>query len=386
MKKASKLFILLTAAVCLCGCNNRQNIMSSGGYVDVYEYVSSIENEKIENDTQFENHQFDDKAYNTMSVEFTVNGDYLYAVGMKNLRINAKSGEVQALCSKAGCAHDTDSLDCTAYKKMQSPLSSPDGIYYCIDNKLCLYDGKNHIVILRNDFCTEYEEETYPENQYLIRLMYSDGLFYLMGPTYYFTYNPSSGEKSEPVVVADSVMRSMSIGGENLYYATDTAELYIYNILSGERKKLDDNVWKLDFVNDLLYYIKYENGIPMLYRADKNGDNANKIIEDCYVNCAITEDCIYYQNYNDSERSVNICGLNGSDPKKITFPKMKIINEEGEEVEEEEEYQVDLVNIITSSSSDKVFMVSLARVYIFDKGSDKGEFISLADHWEYWGE
>ncbi len=379
-KNVLKAFSLLTAAICLCGCSNEQN----NGYVDVSDYINSIENNSnIENTDIFADHQFDDKSIAIMTSEYSVNEDVLYAAGIKNLRIDGQSGEVRALCSKAGCAHEPNSPDCTAFRIMRTPLSSPNGIYYCNDNKLCLYDGKDNKVILENRFCTEYEEEAYPDSKYNISVMYGDGLFYLKGATYYFTYDPSNGERSDPIVISKSNIYSMDVGGGNIYYTTDSAELHIYNISTGEQKKAADNIWKLDYVNERLYYTGYENGVPMLYSADKNGGDVKKIIEDCYVNCCVTENCIYYQNYSDPDKSVFVCGIDGSNPKKIVFPKLKIIDENGEEREETQEYQVGLVNIITSGSSDKVFMVSLDRIYSFDKGSEKSELISVAEHWVY---
>jgi len=165
-----------------------------------------------------------------------------------------------------------------------------------------------------------------------------------------------------------------------LYFATDSAEMFIYNIPSKQRKKLDENVWQLDFTNGKLYYTKYENGVPMLYSADKNGENAEKIIEDCYVNVCITPDCIYYQNYSDPERAVFACKTDGSEAKKIVFPKMKIIDINGNEIEEQEDYSVGLVNIISSGASDKVFMISESRIYSFDKGGEKSALISVEEY------
>lgn len=381
MKKiALKLFSLLTAAGCLCGCGSQQN----KGYVDTSEFIESIENNSdTEKGDYFGGHQFDDRAYNTMSAGFTVNGNYLYYMQMKNLRIDGQSGEVEVVCHKAGCAHSAGSPDCTAYQIMRSPVSSPNGIYYCSENKLCLYDGKDTKVILKNNFCTKYEEEVYPDNKYdITHLIYSGGLLYLTGASFYFTYNPSSGETSEPVVISDSSVMSTDIDVENLYFTTDSAELFIYNVSAKESKKLDDNVWQLDFANGRLYYTKYENGVPMLYSADKNGENAKKILEDCYVNICVTEDYIYYQNYTDPERAVFVCKTDGSEPKKIVFPKKKIIDNNGNEVEEKEDYSVGLVNIISSGASDKVFMISENRIYSFDKGSEKSTLITAEEYFQ----
>jgi len=157
MKKITlKAASLIISAICLCGCENKQ----SKGYVDTSEFIESIENSgDIEKSDYFGGYRFDDRAYNTMSSGFSANGKYLYYLQMKNLRIDGENGEVEVVCHKAGCAHSAGSPDCSAYQLMRSPLTSPDGIYYCSENKLCLYDGKTDKVLLRNNFCTEYEEE-----------------------------------------------------------------------------------------------------------------------------------------------------------------------------------------------------------------------------------
>lgn len=369
---AGMFVLILNIAKIRTDSTSASSVGSSGqnsAYADASEYSSAVENEQTDNAVQFEGHGFDDKAFRIMTLGFTVNGDQIYAQGPKNTRIDGKSGEVSVLCTKDGCDHDINSPGCTANMLMQSWISSPDGIYYCSDNNFCLYDGKTHTVILQNDFYTDYEEEFYSDSKCSISTVYRDGLFYLVGATYYFTYDPSSGEKSEPVVIADTAMWTLAVGEGNVYYITDTDEAYIYNIASGERKKLGGNITTLDFVNGVLYYTQYENGVPMLYAADKDGGNAKKILEDCWVNFAVTEDCIYYQNYIDPEYSIYVCGLDGSDPRKLTFSN----NSDGKE------YSVGLAFIVTSSTSDKVFIIDRTKVFSFDKGSEKGEFI----HWAY---
>ena len=345
------------------------NSGQNSAYADNSDHVSMVEDVKTDSVLQFENNGFDDKSLRIMTYGFTVNGDQIYAQGKKNTIIDGKNGEVSVLCAEEDCDHDINSPDCTANMNMVSCISSPDGIYYCVDNKFCLYDGKSHNVILQNDFCTDYEEEFYPDSRYEIGSMYSNNLFYLVGATYYFTYDPSSGETSEPVVIADTTMWTVAVGEGNVYYTTNTDEAYIYNISSGEKTKLGNDITTLDFVNGVLYYTQYENGVPMLYAADKDGGNAKKILQDCWVNFAVTESCIYYQNYFDPEYSVYVCGLDGSDPRKLKFTD----NADGKE------YNIGPANIVTSSTSDKVFVIDGTTVFSFDKGSDKGEYIC----WRY---
>ena len=364
--------LILNIAKIRTDSTQADTVESSGqhsAYADNSDQVSTVESIKTDSVLQFEDHGFDDRSLRIMTSGFTVNGDQIYAQGTKNTTIDGKSGEVSVLCAEADCDHDINSPDCTANMNMRTCISSPDGIYYCIGNKFCLYDGKSHTVILQNDFCTDYEEELYPDSRYSVNAMYSNGLFYLVGATYYFTYDPSGGETSAPVVIADTAMWTVAVGEGNVYYTTNTDEAYIYNTASGERKRLGSDITTLDFVNGVLYYTQYENGVPMLYAADKDGGNAKKILQDCWVNFAVTDSCIYYQNYADPEYSLYVCGLDGSDPRKLKFTN----NSDGKE------YSVGLGFIVTSSTSDKVFVIYGTKVFVFDNCSDQGEYIC----WSY---
>ncbi len=390
--KKSRIISTVLCAVLLCGCNNEQNSVDSG-YVDVSEFVSEYENE-LENKDETDSNMFplaeyDDKAVAVMSLNYSANGKYLYCMGAPNLRIDGDSGEVRILCSKAGCAHKSDSLDCSAYQRMPGGLSAPEGYYYTLGNQLCLFDGEAHKVLFENNFCTDFDKEMNEDNPCSLgEIVYCDGLLYIFGLSHYFTYDISKGTTSEPAVFCDrDIIMSIDTNGENIYYCTQLSnELYVYNIAAKESKKICDNSTALDYKNGALYYVQYENGVPMLYMADENGNSPKKIIEDCYVNFCVTDDCIYYQNYADPAREAFMCKIDGSDPQKIEFPQ-KVTTENGVDIVSKKADK-DLLKIISSSAADKAYIICSGSkttggvvtpeemIFAFDKGSAECKLIA----------
>lgn len=382
-EKAFKLLALLAASACLTACDGNNE-----GYIDTSEFVDSLENNDIQISEFFSGHGFDDSAFSIMNSGFSANENYFYVTQTKNIRVDGNTGEVQFICHKPGCAHTQNSSDCYAYKEMTSALTSPNGIYFCDENKLCLYDGKETKTLFTNDFCTDYEKEYFPDSRYMINhLTYHDDLIYFSGVTFYMSYDIQSGAVSKPAVISDAPIRSFDTDGENIFFTDENAGLFVYNISSAVTKHIGDNVWQLDFINDKLYYTQYENGIPMLYSADKTGENAVKLIEDCYVNFCVLDDCIYYQNYTAPEHNIYVCNIDGTGAKKITLPRMTYIDEEGEEKEEDFDYiNGGFVNIISNSASSKIFITGgswiWGRVYAFEKGSEQSTVFSIEEYYE----
>lgn len=378
LKLLLKIFCLLLSAVVLNACSNQSDM-----YYDELEFTAqTLIDEPIEPDR--EEFTYDGKPFNIMKMNLTSDGQYVYAMtGHPNLQIDLQSGRISAMCSNPGCPHTENYSGCKAYENMQSAVATSKGIYYIPSsmdrpddgNKVILYNNGVETTVITNTFYTDFEKENYTENkERLSKVMFSDGIMYVFGPSYFFTYNIESGQQSEPEVFSKGDILSLAVGGNNLYYSNINQELFFYDGNAKTYTKIDDYVSQVEFKNDRIYYVKYEEGIPVLYSADKNCGDVKKLIEDCYVNCCICDNCIYYQNYSSTLKKVWVCGLDGSDAKEV---ELFYTDEKGER-----QRNYDLYEIISSGFYDNVFMYSSNRnmLYVLEEGSEKCVSVSLDDY------
>lgn len=312
-------------------------------YFDIDSVKDEINNGKI--DAKTVEFKYDDKPYNIMKLGYTIDDNFFYDFLEPNIKINLSNGKVSYMCDLPGCAHSFNSPGCVAYTDFYSPIASVDGVYYVNDNKLLLYNDGNETEILTNKYYTDFETKNYPDNKNVISsIVMHDREFYIICPSYYFTYNLDTKEISEMKSLGDSLCYAFSVSDEYVYHANQNLEMFIQDKKSGKNKKLSDKVGQLCFYNDKLYYIKYENEVPVLYSADKNGENPVKLIEDCYVNYCLTDSCIYYQNYKKGN-DVYKCDLDGKNAQKVIFNNLP------------EGYSLPLVNITFCEAVDHVFFI-----------------------------
>lgn len=344
--------------IALCGCD-LANSDAQSEYVNISEVVQKIEGEQL--NINIDSFEYDDKPYNIMKFTYTIDGDYFYKFSYPHKKINLQSGRVQYVCQIPGCAHDEiTSPGCISYQYFGSPVATSSGIYYTDENKVMLFNGESSMTVLENDFYTDYEEEAYPGTENSVSdLVIKDKIMYIAGPTFFFTYNLDTQERSEPYAISDSLLMSLCVGDEYLYYSTDSLEFFMYDLEEKSIQKLDDKVGQVCIKDDKVYYVKYKNEIPYLYTMAADGSNNTELIKDCWVNYYITNDYIYYQGFSNTD--IFRCEHDGNNPVKINL--------------HSDDTQQELVWIISTGSMNHVFITDNDIVYIIEDGST--EFIEI---------
>ena len=349
--------------IALCGCNLANSDVQSE-YVNVSEVEQKIEDEQL--NINIDGFEYDDKPYNIMKLSYTIDGDYFYKLSYPHKKINLRSGRVQYVCQIPGCAHDEiTSPGCISYQYFGSPVATSSGIYYTDGNKVMLFNGESSVTVLENDFYTDYEKEAYPDSKSGISaVVIRDNIMYITGPTFFFTYNLDTQERSEPYAISDSFLMALCVGDEYLYYSTESLEFYMYNLEEKTPQKLDDKVGQVSIKDGKVYYVKYENEIPSLYSMEADGSNKTKLIQECWVNYHITDNYIYYQEL--STFHIFRCDRDGKDPVKIRL--------------NDDTAQQSSVHIISTGSMNHVFIVDDDDiVYIIEDGSTEFKKIEIGE-------
>jgi hypothetical protein len=341
--KIKKIFLLtfLSCAVFLCSCNNNKNtnsddnISNSSGnidantnnqsqYINASEYEKNIANQAENMDVDTSNLSYDDSGYMGVGGQYTADKNFLY---VDQVKINLSNGRVQSICNIPGCVHDVNySPGCLERVEMRSPKATNAGIYFCKDNSLYLRSDNEDKIIFTNSFCTEYEETNFPDTKYFLHaLIIRKNIIYVLGTTYFFSYNLDTKTASEPVVISKSPIHTGDICGDYLLITNENMELISHNINTGETKKLDDKVTVVKSQSDKIFYVKWENytesdiGTPILYSANADGENVAKVIENCYVYFTVTENSIYFTKWNHTDRNYYKADIDGKNEQKIVL-------------------------------------------------------------------
>lgn len=357
------IFLVFLFVFLLSGCSSQPN---NSNYVDLDSAVQKIEENKL--DIQSKDFTYDKKPYNIMKMDSTIDADYYYIFQESNMKINLQSGRIQSVCTLPGCAHTYRSPNCIGYQEFISPVATTNGIYYVQDNQIMLFHDSTEDIILENDYFTDYEKETYPDNKSIISALtiYNDTL-YAICPTYFFTYNLQTEEITKPQKLCESLCMSLAATEEYLYYSTDSLELYQYNLKTDTIVKLDDKVGQVSISDEQVYYIKYEEEVPVLCTMNKDGTNAKKLIENCWVNYYIKDEYIYYQSFN-KNNDLYVSRLDGSGKQQI---KLKY----------DESELTNLVKIISIDALDQIFMIDEIEnvIFVFEKGSTVYRVIAIEE-------
>ncbi len=362
MKNTKKIFCIANALLImsLCACNQAEN---EEAYVDISKVEEQIANEQLNIDVV--DFTYDDKPYNIMRLTTTIDSEYFYSFNYPNIKINLESGHVQYYCNLAGCAHsELSSTGCMSWQDFCSPVAAADGIYYIDNDKVCCLDGENQITILKNTYSTDYEKEIYPDCKSIITaLVIKDDLLYVVCPTYFFTYNLNTEMQTEPEMISTTACNGFCVGDEYIYYTTENLELYNFEIETKKITKLDDKIGQVCTENENLYYVKYENETPVLYVAELDGSDLQKLIEDCYVNYYVADSGIYYQSFLTKE--CYFYSFENNNAIKITFNS-----------DSDKEYTPsDYLNIASTSSMEHIFIIDTNKnlLFIFENGNTESK-------------
>ncbi len=364
-----KLFLCIAIIMVLaCGCSEDKNI-----YVDPNKAKDNLT--PVELNITSNDFSMDEKPFNIMMLNSTIGSDYLYVVSsLGNYHVDLQSGVVKGFCNITGCAHDPNSsVGCLNYFSFSSIIAADDGFYYIDSNTVRFHSDKDDIIVYENTYSTDFEEEYYPDNPNVLGALASDDdILYIIGPTYYLTYDTESKKFSDTQIISDVTIHSLCVEGDNIYYTNENDELYAFDTTKKESKKLSDKVNQVCINNGNLYYIQYENGTPFLFSMDLSSHKSTKLIENCYVNYCINGSNIYYQNRSEPYK-IFVCGIDGSDPREITVDFVEY-DENGDPIP----YNTQRYFIFaTSSNIDHVFIIDDERGVVFALKSGDTEYKTI---------
>ena len=366
-------------SICLVGClslilslSGCKEESSSDGYVNIESEKEVTQQGQPILGVSSLDFTADNKSFGIMTATYTIDDNYLYGHSQFRYKMELSTGKVQADCNIVGCPHDVNTPgDCEAHLDCGSPVATTEGLYYLRGNQLiCKRDGEEQ-VLLTNAYGTDFEKELYPENQHCIGgMMIRDDMIYLCGPSYFFTYNRKTGEIGNRRIISDSILQGMTATEEYLYFCNTNMELLQYDLQKETVQKVDDYVGQVTASDETLYYIRWEESVPVLYTANADGSNPQKLITDCYVNYCLTESHIYYQSYADKRR-IFVCSIDGTEVQEIDLTNDGV-------------YLNEVLNIISSDAVDHVFIIKedeylepVKVVYALPKGSAEYKMLEI---------
>ncbi len=392
MKRATA---LLLAALMLSGCSSS----GSSRYVDIEgekakqaELVGGFDTYEF---TSGEMAELDEKPFNITSVGLTSKGAHTFClggVGVSNSVLDTDSVRFSHLCNIAGCAHSQNSPGCLDRLQMNSPVAASVGIYFTSGNTLMLFDGSKQEPVYENTFSTNYEKEVFPDTpNTLSGIMSQGGRLYLLGASWFRTYDAASDKAGEPVVLTeDSSIISYAANEDYLFFATENNELFSCRLSDNTIAKLDDKVGQVCVNDGKLCYIKWEGQTPVLMSAEHDGSMPKRLIENCYVNYCITEKDIYYTHFHADEGKVYVYDRNTEQITECDIScKLREDDPDTEDINEELVYpkngfipvivwnkQTDKVFVLDTVEGEEAELTDLRVGFVFKNGSTNNEIIT----------
>ena len=211
------------------------------------------------------------------------------------------------LCDVAGCTHDPNIFpDCINDRWFPDITAVGDELWYDYENKLvAIKDGKEE-VIYENKYCTEYEKATYkesPNDKYSLSFIAADDdHMYLFGPTYVLQLDRNTMQVSKTIdLTTEAHLWTPFVYKGSIYFCNELNEAFRTDIESGETKKLGDHINSVYVYNDTIYYTDWNGGAVILYKADLDLQNSEKLLDDCYMNFVIKDNKLFYSKKSSGE-------------------------------------------------------------------------------------
>lgn len=279
----------------------QNNSKASSGYIDIDEASRHIES--VELDLTVDNFKADTKAFGVGTTKATVDDRCLYKNliidgKMTNVRIDLSSGRVSTICRNSGCAHRWDSQGCMNFYQFGVETATTEGIYFALNNRLMLYKDGKISEVYKNTFASDNSKEKKIDGNVIQAAYPSGDNMYLVGYDFYIPYDTVNKKAGEAKVISDSMIWTFCASEDHLYYSNMDDELFEYDINSGDRKKLGDKISAVRVYKDDLYYVQYDAGVPYLWRYESGTGKTERIISDCWVNCVIKDDHVYYNHFS----------------------------------------------------------------------------------------
>lgn len=217
-------------------------------------------------------------------------------------KIDLKSGECVPMCTVPGCRHDYDAgTACINNQSIRKPTAMGDAVWYISDNRIMELSGDEHKTVFENKYCTEYEESVYRDDEtqkYVLSCFIADDdKVYLFGPTYTVRLDRATMKAEEYIPVCEAMLFSQFVCDGKAYVCNELQELFMIDYDTGAVKKLGDQINNACVYDGMLYYTRYNGGMPLLYCANADGSGEKKLAEDCYMDFVLKDNKVFYHNY-----------------------------------------------------------------------------------------
>ena len=321
MKKSRRILSLAVAASMLTSCKSKEKetyfeVNSEGEVVDSA-LLEKIEQESQPLNTKVENYNYHSGKNQVIGhTNITVDDKFLYVYDVMGdqgyVKVDLQSGEVIPLCNVAGCTHDpNDFPDCInnrflAHRYFSDITAVGDELWYCDGDKLITTKGGKEEVIYENKYCTEYEEaarkETPNQKYSIFYFIVDDNYVYIFGLAYVLQLDRNTMQVLKTIdLPTEADLRTPFVYKGSIYFCNDLKEVFKTDIESGETKKLGDHVNCVYVWNDTIYYTDWNGGAVILYKADLDLQNSEKLLDDCYMNFVIKENKLFYSKKSTGE-------------------------------------------------------------------------------------
>lgn len=284
MKNKIALLLLIVMSLAITSCTKDQE-----------EYVSLNSNEITDNEKNEVTYRGDMRTNYPLNTElYTYDGYYIYNYYTK---ADLEKEIIYYNCDIIGCKHND--YDCEAQEKAKrNSLRSYDGgFYYALENKVYYEKDGKSILLNENDFATDFAEETrtMPTEIYSIFIMEDSNLL-VGGVNFYYILDPKTKEASEPIEVGDITTTSAAIIDSNRVVLSNiNQETIIIDFDTREVKKIKDHAREAQILDNMIYFLTWEDDVSVLKRCDLNGENTEELVRGCYQYSIVNDDIFYVE-------------------------------------------------------------------------------------------
>lgn len=292
MKRVYLLVLILI--LFLTGCN-KSYYMSDEEIRLIYDKYSK---RGTDNDNTIKK-PYDDNQSSYLLGCSTFNGQNIYFDnGTMTVKVDKDAMIYSPLCMTAGCDH----LSTLCESKLQkiSMRCHGDGIYFLDGSSICYRDSEGSIKkIYTNTFKTEYTrkyDETRPSMLY--GMMFIDEQTILVrGLHYFFKYNISTGEKTEPVVLPDGEILSSCYMDGAIYSTYNNMRLIKTSLNTGKSQVVSEQGIHPRVIGDRIWYAKWnDDEVCSLYSNNPEFTDEHLEISDGYVMFEVFGDVLVYED------------------------------------------------------------------------------------------
>lgn len=252
--------------ILLTGCN-KQCYLNNQEIQQLYEAAS-----KSHVDESIVSTNYDDERNSYFYDYATCGGNYIYyAYPERYIVLDINDMTYESLCSVAGCDHTGGTCENSFDKYLMRYYHG--GVYYPNGSSLYYRNSKGeNIKVFTNKYSSEWSRKMDPQNPSLIaKMIFIDENTLLMaGRNYYFKYDVTKDEASEPVVLPDGVIFSFCYKDGIIYSSYSNGTLVRTEWERGKSEVLSERIDHVQMMNNRIWYVKAANRTISLFSNNLN--------------------------------------------------------------------------------------------------------------------